>query len=74
MNIEDFQELVDMTEYLAVSGQYLIRKFTEGGNYLIIDTYGDFLILERAAVESVMNLLWNDLYGPISEEISPILN
>ena len=37
MNIKDFQELIDLTDYLAVSNEYLIRKFTEGGNYLIIE-------------------------------------
>ena len=45
MNIDNFQELIDLTDYLATSNEYLIRKFTEGGNYLIIDTYGDFLII-----------------------------
>ena len=74
MNIKDFQELIDLTDYLAVSNEYLIRKFTEGGNYLIIDTYGDFLILKRDEVDTVTNIIWNDLYGPISEEIPHILN
>ena len=74
MNIKKHQELIDLTDYLAVSDEYLIRKFKEGGNYLIIDTYGDFLIIERDEVESVTNIIWNDLYGPISEEIPHILN
>ena len=50
MNIDNFQELIDLTDYLAESNEYLIRKFTEDGNYLIIDTFGDFLILERDEV------------------------
>ena len=74
MNIKDFQELIDLTDYLAVSNEYLIRKFTEGGNYLIIDTYGDFLILERDEVDTVTNIIWNDLDGPLSEELPHILN
>ena len=74
MNIDKHQELIDLTDYLAVSDEYLIRKFKEGGNYLIIDTFGDFLILERDDVETVTNIIWNDLYGPISEEIPHILN
>ena len=65
MNIDDFQELIDLTDYLAMSNEYLIRKFTEGGNYLIIDTFGDFLILERDKVDAVFSTIWNDLYGPI---------
>jgi len=74
MNIDDFQELIDLTDCLAMSNEYLIRKFTEGGNYLIIDTFGDFLILERDEVDAVFSTIWNDLYGPISEEIPHILN
>jgi hypothetical protein len=74
MNIKHFQELIELTDYLAVSNEYLIRKFKDGGNYLIIDTYGDFLIIERDEVESVLDILWNDLYGPISEKIPHILN
>jgi hypothetical protein len=74
MNIKDFQELIDLTEYLDASDEYLIRKFTEGGNYMIIDTYGDFLILKRDEVDTVFSTIWNDLYGPISEKIPHILN
>jgi len=74
MNIKHYQELIELTDYLAVSNEYLIRKFKDGGNYLIIDTYGDFLIIERDEVESVLDILWNDLYGPISEKIPHILN
>ena len=74
MNIDNFQELIDLTDYLAESNEYLIRKFTEDGNYLIIDTFGDFLILERDKVDAVLSTIWNDLYGPISEEIPHILN
>ena len=74
MNIDNFEELIDLTVHLAMSDKYLIRKFTEGGNYLIIDTFGDFLILERDEVDAVFSTIWNDLYGPISEEIPHILN
>ena len=74
MNIDNFQELIDLTDYLDLTTEYLIRKFKEGGSYLIIDTYGDFLILKRDEVDTVTNIIWNDLYGPISEEIPHILN
>jgi len=57
MNIKKHQELIDLTDYLAVSNEYLIRKFKEGGNYLIIDTFGDFLIIERDDVESVFSTI-----------------
>ena len=74
MNIKKHQELIDLTDFLAVSNEYLIRKFKEGGNYLIIDTLGDFLIIERDDVDAVFSTIWSDLYGPISEEIPHILN
>ena len=74
MNIDNFQELIDLTDYLDLTNEYLIRKFKEGGSYLIIDTYGDFLILKRDEVDTVTNIIWHDLYGPISEEIPHILN
>ena len=74
MNIDNFQELIDLTDYLDLTNEYLIRKFKEGGSYLIIDTYGDFLILKRDEVDTVTNIIWNDLYGTISEEIPHILN
>ena len=74
MNIDDFQELINLTDHLTESNEYLIRKFTEGGNYLIIDKFGDFLIIERDEVDSVFQTIWSDLYGPITEEIPHILN
>ena len=74
MNIKKHQELIELTDYLAVSNEYLIRKFKEGGNYLIIDTFGDFLIIERDDVESVFSTIWSDLYGPVLEETPHILN
>ena len=74
MNIKKHQELIDLTDYLAVSDEYLIRKFKEGGNYLIIDTYGDFLIIERDEVDSVLQIIWDDLYGPTTQPESHLLN
>jgi len=74
MNIENFQELIDISDYVDVVEEYLIRKFKDGGNYIIIDSYGDFLILDRDNVDNVFSSIWNDLYGSISEEIPYVLN
>ena len=74
MNIKRHQELIELTDYLAVSEEYLIRKFKDGGNYLIIDTFGDFLIMERAEVDSVLQIIWDDLYGPTTQPESHLLN
>jgi len=74
MNVKDFKELIETTEFVGSTDDYLIQKFKEGGNYLIVDTYGDFLILERDKIESVFSTIWDDLYGPITEEVPHILN
>ncbi len=74
MNVRKFKELIEETEFVGATDEYLIHKFSEGGNYLIIDTYGDFLILERDKIESVFSTIWDDLYGPITEEVPHILN
>ena len=74
MNVRKFKELIETTEFVGSTDDYLIHKFIEGGNYLIIDTFGDFLIIERDEVDSVFQTIWSDLYGPITEEIPHILN
>ena len=74
MNVKKFKELIETTEFVGTTDDYLIHKFTDDGNYLIIDTYGDFLILERDKIESVFSTIWDDLYGPITEVVPHILN
>ena len=74
MNIKNSQELIDISDEVDVAEEYLIRKFKDGGNYIIIDTYGDFLILDRDNVDSVFSTIWSDLYGTINEEIPYVLN
>jgi len=74
MNIKNFQELIEISDEVDVAEEYLIRKFKDGGNYIIIDNYGDFLILDRDNVDSVFSTIWSDLYGTINEEIPYVLN
>jgi len=74
MNIKDFEELIEISDYVDIVEEYLIRKFKDGGNYIIIDSYGDFLILDRYNVDNLLSSISNDLYGPIDEEIPHILN
>ena len=74
MNVKKFKELIETTEFVGSTDEYLIHKFIEGGNYLIIDTFGDFLIIERDKIETVFTTICNDLYGPITEEVPHILN
>ncbi|SVC07751.1 uncharacterized protein METZ01_LOCUS260605, partial [marine metagenome] len=37
-----------------ITGNYLVRRFKDdSGNYLIIDNYGDFLVLDSQAAGDV---------------------
>ena len=74
MNVRKFKELIKETEFVGSTDEYLIQKFKEGGNYLIVDTFGDFLIIERDKIEPVFSVITNDLYGPLTEEVPHILN
>ena len=61
MNIADISEIVEATELVEQVGEYVIRKFITGDNYVIIDNIGDFIILERDIVDQICSVLWNDI-------------
>ena len=61
MNIKDINEIVEATELIEEVGEYVIRKFISGDNYVIIDKIGDFIILERNNVDQLCSVLWNDI-------------
>ena len=61
MNIADISEIVEATELIEQVGEYVIRKFIAGDNYVIIDNLGDFIILERDIVDQICSVLWNDI-------------
>ena len=61
MNIKDINELVEATELIEEIGEYVIRKFISGDNYVVIDKIGDFIILERDIVDQLCSVLWNDI-------------
>ena len=44
MNIKKFQEIIEATDLVDSTGKYVVRKFPSG-NYVIIDSIGDFIIL-----------------------------
>ena len=61
MNIADIDEIVEATELIEQVGEYVIRKFIAGDNYVIIDNLGDFIILEKDNVDQLCSVLWNDI-------------
>ena len=64
MNIADISEIVEATELIDQTGEYVIRKFITSGNYVIIDKIGDFIVLEQDAAESICSFIWEDLAPP----------
>jgi hypothetical protein len=61
MNIKDIDEIVEVTELIEQVGKYVIRKFISSGNYVIIDSIGDFVIIEREKADHVCSTIWSDL-------------
>ena len=61
MNIKDINEIIEATELIEEIGEYVIRKFISGDNYVIIDKIGDFIILESDKVDQLCSALWNDI-------------
>ena len=65
MNIKKCEELLSLTENIEITGNYIVRRFKDdSGNYLIIDLYGDFLILDKQAAGDVLSAIWDDAYIP----------
>ena len=61
MNIKNFEEVVESTDFVESVGNYVLRKFASSGNYVIIDKLGDFIVLEQDAAESICSFIWEDL-------------
>lgn len=60
MNVKDFQEIVDASEPLTDIGEYAIRKYKSSQNYILVDTLGDFIVLEAHVVDDICSALWTD--------------
>ena len=61
MNIKNIEELIEVTELVEETGNYVIRKFISSGNYVIIDEIGDFVILDREKADSICSIIWGDI-------------
>ena len=65
MNIKKFQEIIEATDLVDSTGKYVVRKIPSG-NYVIIDSIGDFIILEREKADDVCTIVWENLAPPES--------
>ena len=77
MNINKHKELISLTDNVENTGNYLVRRFKDdSGNYLIIDTYGDFIVLDKQSAGDVLSAIWDDAYvfDPASEPSTGLLN
>jgi hypothetical protein len=77
MNINKHKELIPLTDNVENTGNYLVRRFKDdSGNYLIIDTYGDFIVLDKQSAGDVLSAIWDDAYvfDPASEPSTGLLN
>ena len=61
MNIDRFKELLDVSIHINVIGDYEIRRYKNGGGYVIIDALGDFIILTADSVNEVCSIIFGDL-------------
>ena len=60
-NIKNVEELIEVTELIKETGNYVIRKFISSGNYVIIDEIGDFVILDKEKADSICSIIWGDI-------------
>ena len=61
MNIKNIEELIEVTELVEETGNYVIRKFISSGNYVIIDEIGDFVIIDREKADRICSIIWGDI-------------
>ena len=61
MNSKKFKEILEVSTHIDKSGDYEIRRYTNSGGYVIIDTLGDFVILDEYNVADVCSIIFEDL-------------
>ena len=60
MNTKKFKEILEQSTHID-SADYEIRRYTNSGGYVIIDTLGDFVILDEYNVADVCSVIFEDL-------------
>ena len=69
MNTKKFKEILEQSTHIDSVADYEIRRYTNSGGYVIIDTLGDFVILDEDNVTDVCGIIFEDLIdqGKITE-------
>ncbi len=61
MNVKEFKEIVEASNYISSVGEYVIRKFKASDNYILIDKIGDFIVIENDKVDGICSAIWTDV-------------
>ena len=61
MNTKKFKEILEHSTHVDSVADYEIRRYTNSGGYVIIDTLGDFVILDEYNVADVCSIIFEDL-------------
>tara|TARA_B100000029_G_scaffold170214_1_gene166526 strand:+ start:1396 stop:1602 length:207 start_codon:yes stop_codon:yes gene_type:complete len=61
MNVKEFKEIVEASNYISSVGEYVIRKFKTSDNYILIDKIGDFIVIENDKVDGICSAIWTDV-------------
>ena len=61
MNTKKFKEILEQSTLIDSVADYEIRRYTNSGGYVIIDTLGDFVILDEYNVADVCSVIFEDL-------------
>ena len=61
MNTKKFKEILEKSTHIDSVADYEIRLYTNSVLYVIIDTLGDFVILDEYNVADVCSVIFEDL-------------
>ena len=67
-SVEQFNQFLQRTIRLGTTERYDIRKFNDGGNFLLVDTHGDYLVIERESADDICNLIFTDISTKMKNE------
>lgn len=62
MNLQKHKEILSVSSHLGRTGNYEVRKYRDSGGYVLIDTLGDFVIIEEDSVDKIYSILYTDLF------------
>jgi len=61
MNLSKFEELKQHTYRCQTIGNYELRKYRESDNYVLVDSIGDFIVIDSDSLVDIAVLLTNQI-------------